>query len=141
MPGLAESLAGLSWFAVGSAKLASPEAIGEYLGTRLELFSGGGMLVAYLVAAVEVGLGLGLLMLRSLSAPAARVVSAVAVAGASGVLLYLLVRGRESVDCGCFGGLVRATHGRRLMVAGALLLLSASCLYPRSRPAEESARG
>jgi len=116
---------GVLWVVLGVGKAGSLDGLAAYL-DRLDIgiSSSVARYVAGGIAMTEVSLGLLLLMYpipRSLSGivPRAALVGALLVAAATFALPS------DAADCGCFGGLAQATQGRKAIVAGSILLLTA----------------
>jgi hypothetical protein len=86
--------------------------------------------LAFAAALGELALGLGCLVawLRSRRGSLPRRTLTVSAVVAAALLLYLLLHGPERATCGCFGSTVRASHGRRVLVAGTLTLMSSALL-------------
>ena len=83
------------------------------------------------VAALEIGVGLGLLV------PGLRQVAALAAVGLlglySGAIVVNLVRGRRAIDCGCGGPGAHISLSEGLVVRNSLLVLAAlACTLPDS---------
>ena len=130
---------GLFWVGLGFAKMADPsdweETVGQTGGTNVLP----GAAIVTLFTAVEMALGLGLLLgvfvgrLAAGTAWASLIVATLLVA-----LAWWFPSART---CGCFGALGAAQRGQRVMVAAGLVYFSVCCVRAGIRPSSHGIPG
>lgn len=126
-------LLGGLWTAVGLAKAFSPEPFIRFVEDQVGTDPGGAGVVAWAFIVCELGLGIGLVAPR---ARHTRIITMLAILSLIAGLVtsaYVLLAPSSETACGCFGVIIRATNGRRLLVAAAVVFLSAQVLR-RGRP-------
>jgi uncharacterized membrane protein YphA (DoxX/SURF4 family) len=115
---LCRILLGTLWLILGAAKILEPRPFLRYFASGLGVPAP----LAWCVVGLEVSLGLTVICLgHTRLGRAASVASLVVV---SLITLHVFFHADPGMACGCFGGLIRATTGRRLVVLGAIAFLS-----------------
>jgi uncharacterized membrane protein YphA (DoxX/SURF4 family) len=125
---------GLVWLVLCGVKLASPTTFQRYLAGDVGFGLQVGVALAWIVILLEGLLGCVLVTPGCRGKRAATLLSTLF---AFVVLLYVCAFSGTSEVCGCFGTAIQASRARRLIVAGAILFLSASewrCAHQSREP-------
>jgi len=117
--------------ALGFAKLVDPRLFVAFVGSHAFIPSGWSGPLAYSAAAGEVVLGAWAVIAGLVGRFRAPFVITILVS--LGMVGFVVLSAPDAPACGCFGGLVQATRGRRLVVAGALVFQGAVALGTRQR--------
>lgn len=121
---------GGAWAILGIAKLVSPVELALFLQREAHLGRASAQALASGTAAVEILLGATLILMAH-----RRGLTGAALWASLGLGLMLvtlsLIAGEGLSQCGCLGVFGRATFGKRLVISGTLVLLSASAILAR----------
>ena len=117
-------LLGIVWLSLGLAKAFAPSGLIAFLETSTGSGAAGAVL-AWCVVAFECVLGASLVSSLVRPSYAPRVVAMVY---AVGIVVLLLVGGKPIRNCGCLGYVDSHGYGRRMTIAGCILVLGAVSL-------------
>lgn len=132
---LSRWLLGCLWGGLAAAKAADPGGLRLFL-TRQDLMPvGNAVVVVWIIIALEGALGIAVLLYPR--GPWLRGIGIVSLL-ATLSFLFLTVLSKDVGTCGCLGALGARTLGRKLIVIGALLYLSAAVVWPGTPTEGES---
>ena len=127
----------LLWLTLGLAKALQPGELQSYLVLEHEFAESTAVAITWGVVALEFTMGVLLLLpqvpaLQQAVPSLRRTTLILSTLAALGFLLYILTHQKPATPCGCFGALGEATHGRRLLLVGMLILLGAGAMLRES---------
>lgn len=137
---IAAILASLLWCLLGAVKVAAPGRYAGYISSALGTDASVSGIVAGVTIALEILMGLAIGISAVVASRHHRLLCAVSCLVSISILVVAWVD-PVPTGCGCFGAVAKATAARRMMVAAALLFLSAGAYRASQRFDKERTKG